>query len=246
MSKRTKLFIFASCSFAAVVLIAVISPMLLPASMPTSPLNPIELENHLPGSSTWQVTNGARNGEIQAYAGENSIDQGENLHLYVSTSSPSYNIDIYRLGYYDGLGGRLMNSIFDNRGIAQGYYTGENKTPTDCNTCIKTFKDSKGRETDITDAKWKLTNIINFPGTWVSGIYIIKLTESLAGYQWEVPVVLRDDLAKADLVLRIQLILSKLIIIGEELGFTLISEQQVDSGLIMFHLIDHILKTLEQ
>src|SRR5205085_10231742 len=107
MSERTKLFIFASCFFAAVALIAVISPMLLPGPAPASVLNPIQLENHLQGSSTWQVTNGARNGEIQAYAGENSINKGENLHLYVSTTSPLYNIDVYRLGYYDGTGGRL-------------------------------------------------------------------------------------------------------------------------------------------
>src|SRR5438105_13587520 len=61
--------------------------------------NAIQIENAQPGTAGWRVTKQATN-QIQAYAGEPSINKGEDVHLYVSTVSPSYSISIYRLGYY--------------------------------------------------------------------------------------------------------------------------------------------------
>lgn len=161
--------------------------------------NPIQVENARPGTSGWKVTRQATS-EIQAYTEEPSINKGGAVHLYVSTSSPSYSIDIYRLGYYQGRGARLVKSIPENSGIYQGYYAGIRSDPIDCPTCITSLVDSQGRETDITDANWQFPAIIEFPSDWTSGIYYIKLTESKGGYQWGIPVVLRDDTLQADLI----------------------------------------------
>ena len=55
--------------------------------------NPIVRENQRPGTADWQITDGSQNGEIQAYAGEPSINTGETVDLHVSTTYPSYTID---------------------------------------------------------------------------------------------------------------------------------------------------------
>jgi hypothetical protein len=159
----------------------------------------IQMENARPGTAGWRVTKQASN-QIQAYTEEPSINTGEVVDLYLSTSSPSFSIDIYRLGYYQGIGARLVKSIPSNTGIYQGYYLYEAANAVDCKTCITSLVDSQGRETDITDANWQYPVSIEFPSDWISGIYYIKLTESKSGYQWAVPLVLRDDARNADLI----------------------------------------------
>jgi len=170
-----------------------------PSQQAVSTPSTLQIENAKPGTVVWKVSKQATS-QIQAYTGEPSINKGGYVHLYVSTSSPLYSIDIYRLGYYHGVGARLVESISKNVGVYQGYYTGNGANPKGCKTCITSLKDSQGLETDITDANWALTNTIHFPADWVSGIYYIKLTESKSGYQWATPVVLRDDERKADLI----------------------------------------------
>jgi hypothetical protein len=171
-----------------------------PAHLVASAPYLIRMENARPGTAGWRVTKQAIS-QIQAYTEEPSINSGGTIHLYVSTSSPLYSIDIYRLGYYQGIGARLVKSIPVNAGIFQGYYPLSGTAyPVLCKTCITSLADSQGRETDITDANWEYPEPIEFPSDWVSGIYYIKLTESKGGYQWAVPVVLRDDTRKADLI----------------------------------------------
>src|SRR2546423_5245581 len=143
-----------------------------PSQQAALPLNPIQIENAQSGTVGWRVTKQGI-GQIQAYTGEPSISKGGYVRLYVSTTSPSYSIDIYRLGYYYGVGARLVESIPASAGVFQGYYISNRPDPIQCKTCIASLKDSQGLETDITDANWALTNTIYFPSDWVSGIYYI-------------------------------------------------------------------------
>src|SRR5579871_5737927 len=48
---------------------------------------------------------------IRGYAGATSINKGQSITLYVSTAQPSYNIDIYRMGWYGGSGATLVQSV---------------------------------------------------------------------------------------------------------------------------------------
>jgi hypothetical protein len=68
------------------------------AHQATLPPDLIRMENAKRGTAGWRVTKQASN-QIQAYTEEPSINTGEVAHLYVSTSSPSFSIDIYRYGY---------------------------------------------------------------------------------------------------------------------------------------------------
>jgi hypothetical protein len=169
--------------------------------------NPIVRENQRPGTADWQITDGSQNGEIQAYAGEPSINTGETVDLHVSTTYPSYTIDIFRLGYYQGLGATLKLTIGGNPGVSQGYYLVQNDAPnpTNCPTCITSLRDQLNQDLDLTDANWRTTNTIVFPTTWISGLYFIRLTavdqNGTPGPQWGVPLVVRNDARRADLVM---------------------------------------------
>ena len=93
-----------------------------PSQQTASTSSTIQIENAKPATVGWEVSKQATS-QIQAYTGEPSINKGGYVHLYVSTSSPSYSINIYRLGYYHGVGARLVESISKNVGVYQGYYT---------------------------------------------------------------------------------------------------------------------------
>ena len=46
---------------------------------------------------------------IEGFADNISVNHGTTINFKINTDSKSYRIDIYRLGYYGGLGARLMN-----------------------------------------------------------------------------------------------------------------------------------------
>jgi hypothetical protein len=77
-------------------------------------------ENCLKGapSTEWDI-NGAGDPTIQGFAEEFSINVGGMAHLKIKTDSSAYRIDIYRLGYYDGLGARLVESILPSVDLPQ-------------------------------------------------------------------------------------------------------------------------------
>ncbi|MEZ4683724.1 MAG: Ig-like domain-containing protein [Caldilineaceae bacterium] len=73
--------------------------------------NRIVCENALPGNpaSEWDIS-GAGDPSIQGYATDISVNLGETVHFKIDTDATDYRIDIYRMGYYDGLGARLQPS----------------------------------------------------------------------------------------------------------------------------------------
>jgi hypothetical protein len=86
-----------------------------PASPPrecASPANRIVAENCKPGSPStdWDV-NGSGDPRIQGFATDISVNLGETISFKIDTDSPSYRIDIYRLGYYGGSGARQVTTI---------------------------------------------------------------------------------------------------------------------------------------
>src|SRR5437762_391658 len=96
-----------------------------PQLQPTLPVNNIiALENTHQGTTDWQIPKGKEAfTQIRAYASATSVMPGQKLTFYVSTQNKgtSYSINIYRLGWYGGTGGRLMFSRANLIGQAQGY-----------------------------------------------------------------------------------------------------------------------------
>ena len=85
--------------------------------------NPIIAENMLPGTTDWLIQvdydtcqypehEFCRRPQIEGYCSQMSLTQGDTLSFYVSTNPPSqFIMDIYRMGYYQGLGGNLKKSV---------------------------------------------------------------------------------------------------------------------------------------
>src|SRR5439155_1270751 len=84
--------------------------------------NPIVIENQQAGTSQWQISLIGTDavGQIKGYASATSVNKGENITFYVSVNpAQSYTIDVYRMGWYQGLGGRLMQHIGPLNGALQ-------------------------------------------------------------------------------------------------------------------------------
>src|SRR5215831_4799037 len=73
--------------------------------------NAIVTENALTGnpSSQWDIS-GSGDSSIQGFATDISVNKGGVIHFKIKTTAGAYHIDIYRLGYYQGNGARLVGS----------------------------------------------------------------------------------------------------------------------------------------
>jgi hypothetical protein len=137
----------------AVVALALLAPS------PAFAANPIQTENALPGTTAWYVTQ-APPPSIEGYTSQTSVLPGETVQLHVSTSpAASYRIEIYRLGWYGGAGGRLV-------GCAPGCTTDETGTARP-----HPGPDSNGE----TVAGWPVTDQFAIPADAVSGYYVANL-----------------------------------------------------------------------
>ena len=75
--------------------------------------NAIVTENLLPGNaaSQWDIS-GSGDASLQGFATDISVDHGQTINFKINdTAAVPYHIDIYRMGYYGGMGARLEASI---------------------------------------------------------------------------------------------------------------------------------------
>jgi Domain of unknown function (DUF4347)/Domain of unknown function (DUF4082) len=144
--------------------------------------NQIVLENQKIGTTDWQIgATLATNNEIAGYGDATSINKGQALNLKVSLAQAGkYNIDVYRMGYYGGAGGRLVTSATGLNGVTQA-------APTiDPNT-------------RLVECKWNTSYTLQTAADWTSGLYMAKLTDSTTGKQSYVEFVVRDDNRPAEI-----------------------------------------------
>ncbi|MDQ6946490.1 MAG: hypothetical protein M3256_09500 [Actinomycetota bacterium] len=132
----------------------------------------IRAENALPGSSDWKLTDRAVNHEIEGYANRTSVDIGDRVTLYVSTIAPTFRVEAYRMGFYQGLGGRLVDTVPETIGSRQAP---PSFTPG----------------TNMIEAKWQPSLSMLTTG-WPEGEYLFKLIAS-TGQQQYVPLTVRND-----------------------------------------------------
>src|SRR5207253_1346128 len=75
--------------------------------------NPIVLENQLAGtpSSVWGIS-GAGDPSIQGFAADMSVNHGQTINFKIDDKANApYHIDLYRMGYYQGNGARLVATL---------------------------------------------------------------------------------------------------------------------------------------
>src|SRR6185437_14775885 len=84
----------------------------MPARITGQRMSRIVEENSLPGSPEheWDI-NGSGDPNLQGFATDVSVNHGETIDFKIKTDSSSYRIDVYRLGYYGGMGARLVATV---------------------------------------------------------------------------------------------------------------------------------------
>lgn len=149
-----------------------------------APSNAITRENQNLGTTDWKITNSAETIEIVGYAGATSVNRGGTLPIKVSTAQQGvgYKMDVYRLGYYGGTGGRLMSSIDPLTGTTQP-------------ACTITDPSTK-----LIECNWETSHTLVIGSNWTSGLYAIKLTEKAGGKQSYVWFVVRDDNSNSEVL----------------------------------------------
>jgi hypothetical protein len=89
--------------------------------------NDIVCENSKTGtaSSTWDIPGGgAGDPTIQGFATDISVNRGQIVSFKINTNAPAYTIDLYRVGYYGGMGARKIASIAPSAQLPQTHPIG--------------------------------------------------------------------------------------------------------------------------
>ncbi|HVU15399.1 MAG TPA: DUF4082 domain-containing protein [Candidatus Didemnitutus sp.] len=157
--------------------------------------NPIADENALTGNppSDWDVS-GLGDTDIQGFGTDISVNRGETIHFKINTDASSYQIDIYRLGYYGGLGARLIAST--NLGKS---------TPTRPQITAAPPQSQPDPITDdatglIDCGNWAESAHWDVPANAVSGLYIAKITRDDNADASHIPFVVRNDASVSDII----------------------------------------------
>ncbi|MDI4237366.1 DUF4082 domain-containing protein [Bradyrhizobium sp. Arg237L] len=158
------------------------SPNVLAATATST--NPIVLENQKLGNpqSEWDIE-GAGSSNIEGFATDISVNRGNQIDFKINTDSSNYRIDIYRLGYYGGMGARKVATI---------QHTGVQNQPAP-------LRDDM---TGLVDAgNWSVSASWDVPEDAVSGVYIAKLVreDGVEGAN-HIPFIVRDDSSTSDVV----------------------------------------------
>ncbi|GAC1401547.1 MAG: hypothetical protein NVSMB49_16270 [Ktedonobacteraceae bacterium] len=192
LDTKRKLLFWGCIVLSSVALIASITEFVLlikPSQSSVAAYSVIALENAHSGTTDWKIPNGlGSTGQIQAYAGTTSVLPGQKITFYVSTQIEGihYAIDIYRLGWYKGLGGRLMGGQKGLVGRSQGYYYNSTHHLVNCSTC--TIDTSTG----LVEANWQASYTFNIPNSWTTGVYLAKFINE-DGVQTYVPFDVRSS-----------------------------------------------------
>ena len=122
--------------------------------------NDIVRENRLPGdpSTEWDI-NGWGDPTIQGFGHDISINRGEAIFFKIKTDSTDYRIDIYRMGYYGGMGARRVDTIKPSVKLPQHQPEGLRDEATHLYDC----------------GNWKVSASWQAPSDATSGIYFARL-----------------------------------------------------------------------
>jgi len=130
-------------------------------------------ENAKPGTLGWAIVGAQPTRAIEGYASAVSAQPGDEIVLFVHTQSRAFHVEAYRMGYYQGLGGRLVWQSDTVPAVAQ---------PAPVVTA----------PTSTVECRWAPSTTLHIDRDWVPGAYLLKLVGT-GGEQQYVPLCVRDD-----------------------------------------------------
>lgn len=144
----------------------------------------IAAENSKPGTTDWQLTfvrsKDYRSEMIEGYCSLTSVRAGGEIDIFISTNpTTEVMVDIYRMGYYGGKGGRHITRL--------GPFPVESQSTPPV------------REHRLRECRWERTTRLAIPTDWLSGVYLGKLSCTDHRYESYIIFIVRDD-RKADIM----------------------------------------------
>jgi PKD repeat protein len=150
---------------------------------------PVVNENNCkgPGSTAWQLTNYDQGG-ITGFATQSSVNLGQSVKLKVAVPDGSghADIDVYRMGWYGGTGGRLV-------------YQTHNVAVTSNRNC-----EPPDEETGLWECtNWDDTATIPSSALPASGIYLVHIRELESGNDNQIVFTVRNDARHAPVLYKL-------------------------------------------
>ena len=121
---------------------------------------------------------------VIGWADAQSDNQGQTLGLHISSKAVTYDISIYRMGWYNGAGGRLLASAANLVGVDRG-------------------KPTPDATTGLIETTWPTSYTVTTDATWTSGVYLAQLAPSAGGVAGYIPFVVRNDSSTAAIVYQV-------------------------------------------
>ncbi len=152
----------------------------LPSTGCSKPANTMVAENCSLGSDDWKQTNNSS--AIRVYASSTSVNVGEKIGLFVDSPAGTFNLKVYRIGYYGGAGARLVDTVDDLAGGAQP-------------SCVR------AEDTGLrTCSNWHQSYSFEIPLDWKSGVYLAQVIQSATGAINQTVFVVREDDRKSTIL----------------------------------------------
>ncbi|HEY8157325.1 MAG TPA: N,N-dimethylformamidase beta subunit family domain-containing protein [Methylobacter sp.] len=146
--------------------------------------NAIVAENQLQGTpaSQWEL-GGPGATTLQGFTTDISVNHGSTVNFKIQSGTNNWRIDIYRLGYYQGNGARLITTINMNSSQSQP------APVTDTTTG------------EVDAGNWSVTAFWVVPSTAVSGVYIAHLVDqNNTSNENHIPFIVRADESTSDIL----------------------------------------------
>jgi len=144
---------------------------------------PIQVENRLEGSSAFALQRPADDRQVEGYASTTSAIAGDAVKIFVNViRAQRVRWDLYRIGYYQGVGGRLVSS-------GAAVHVKPQAEPS-----IKAT-------TGLIECDWAAAIEFTVEPSWVTGYYLVKLTTD-DGFESHVPLVIRESGRTAPLLMQ--------------------------------------------
>ncbi len=158
-------------------------PLVVDSALPSGVMVPtapwIIAENKKPGTLEWICNVNQPEHALEGFASHVSARSGDDVAVFVNTTGRAVQVQAYRMGYYQGLGGRLVWRSDMVKARAQ---PGPEVSPLGTVSC-----------------PWSPTLTIGVTEHWPPGCYLLKLVND-AGQEQFVPLTVRDDASTASYV----------------------------------------------
>ncbi|MDR7073195.1 N,N-dimethylformamidase beta subunit family domain-containing protein [Fictibacillus barbaricus] len=122
----------------------------------------------------WEITKPSGTA-LQGFASATSVFPGDKLNLYIHSVEP-YKIQVFRMGYYEGEGAKLVDTISN----------------------LQPKKQSFAADPSTMKANWSPAVSLKIKDSWQSGVYLGKLTNSSQKESY-ITFVVKDKLPQASI-----------------------------------------------